>query len=66
MTELANATKLVASQAAQSGVAEDEMTAALSTMIATTQQGGEVAARAFRGKRTLCAIAHYGCESIVA
>lgn len=49
MTELANATKLVASQAAQSGVAEDEMTAALSTMIATTQQGGEIAARAFKG-----------------
>lgn len=49
MTELANATKIVASQAAQSGVAEDEMTAALSTMIATTQQGGEIAARAFKG-----------------
>ena len=49
MTELANATKLVASQAAQSGVAEDEMTAAISTMIATTQQGGEIAARAFKG-----------------
>ena len=49
MTELANATKLVASQAAQSGIAEDEMTAALSTMIATTQQGGEIAARSFKG-----------------
>lgn len=49
MTELANATKIVASQAAQSGVAEDKMTAALSTMIATTQQGGEIAARAFKG-----------------
>ena len=49
MTELANATKIVASQAAQSGVAEDEMTAALSTMIATTQKGGEIAARAFKG-----------------
>lgn len=49
MTELANATKIVASQAAQSGVAEDQMTAALSTMIATTQQGGEIAARAFKG-----------------
>ena len=66
MTELANATKLVASQAAQSGVAEDEMRAAISTMIATTQQGGEIAARAFKGKRTLCTIALYGCESIVA
>lgn len=49
MTELANATKIVASQAAQSGVAEDKMTAALSTMIATTQQGGEIAARSFKG-----------------
>ena len=49
LTELANATKIVASQAAQSGVSEDEMTAALSTMIATTQQGGEIAARAFKG-----------------
>ena len=66
MTDLAEATKLAASQAAQAGVGTDELTAALGTMIATTQQGGEVAARAFRGKRTLCAIAHYGCESIVA
>lgn len=49
LTELANATKLVASQAAQSGIAEDEMTAAISTMIATTQQGGEIAARSFKG-----------------
>lgn len=49
LTELANATKIVASQAAQSGVAEDKMTAALSTMIATTQQGGEIAARSFKG-----------------
>ena len=66
MTDLAEATKLAASQAAQAGVGTDELTAALGTMIASTQQGGEIAARAFRGKRTLRAIAHYGCESIVA
>lgn len=66
MSELAEATKIVASQAAQSGIGIDEMTAAVGTMIATTQQGGEVAARAFKGKRTLCTIALYGCESIVA
>ena len=66
MSELAEATKIVASQAAQSGIGIDEMTAAVGTMIATTQQGGEVAARALKGKRTLCTIALYGCESIVA
>lgn len=49
MTELAEATKIAASQSASSGVAIDEMTAALGTMIATTQQGGETAARAWRG-----------------
>ena len=49
MTDLANSTKIAASQAAQSGVEIDEMTAALATMISTTQQGGEIAARAFRG-----------------
>ena len=66
MSELAEATKIVSSQAAQSGIGIDQMTAAVGTMIATTQQGGEVAARAFKGKRTLCTIALYGCESIVA
>ena len=66
MSELAEATKIVSSQAAQSGIGIDEMTAAVGTMIATTQQGGEVAARALKGKRTLCTIALYGCESIVA
>ena len=66
MSELAEATKIVASQAAQSGIGIDEMTPAVGTMIATTQQGGEVAARALTGKRTLCTIALYGCESIVA
>lgn len=50
MTDLANATKLAASQSAQANVGIDEMTAAVGTMIATTQQGGDVAGRAFRGK----------------
>lgn len=49
MSELAEATKIVSSQSAQAGIGIDEMTAAVGTMIATTQQGGEVAARAFRG-----------------
>ena len=49
MSELAEATKIVASQASQSGIGIDKMTAAVGTMIATTQQGGEVAARAFKG-----------------
>ena len=49
MTDLASATKIAASQAAQSGVEIDQMTAALATMISTTQQGGEIAARSLRG-----------------
>lgn len=49
MTELANATKIVASQASQAGVSEKNLTALLSTMIATTQQGGEIAARSLKG-----------------
>ena len=49
MSDLAEATKIAASQAAQSGIGIDEMTAALSTMISTTQQGGEIAARSLRG-----------------
>ena len=48
MEHLANATKVAASQAASSGVAVNEMTAAIGTMVATTQQGGEVAGRAFK------------------
>lgn len=49
MGDLAEATKIASSQAAQSGIGIDEMTAALSTMISTTQQGGEIASRALRG-----------------
>ena len=48
MTELAEATKIAASQSASAGVGIDEMTAAIGTMIATTQQGGAVASRAWR------------------
>lgn len=48
MEELTNATKVAGSQAAQSGVGVDKMTAAVGTMIATTQEGGETAGRAFK------------------
>lgn len=51
MEHLAEATKLSASQASVSGVAIDQLTSAVGTMIATTQQGGGIAGRAFRGKR---------------
>lgn len=50
MTQLAEATKIAAAQSASAGVSAEEMTAAIGTMIATTQQGGEIAARAWRGK----------------
>ena len=66
MTDLANATKIAASQAAQSGIEIDQMTAALATMISTTQQGGEIAARSLRGKRAIHTLALYRCESIIA
>ena len=49
MENLAQATKVAASQASASGVATDELTAAVGTMVATTQQGGDVAGRAFKG-----------------
>jgi len=49
MSDLAEATKVSASQAADSGVAIDQMTASVGTMMAVTQQGGEVAGRAFKG-----------------
>jgi TP901 family phage tail tape measure protein len=49
MTDLATATSVAGAQAAQSGVAINEMTAAMGTMIASTKQGGEVAGRAFKG-----------------
>lgn len=59
MTDLAEATKLAASQAHASGIGIDELTAALGTMIAVTQQGGDTAARAFKGKRALSTNARY-------
>ena len=49
MSDLAEATKISGSQFASSGIRADQMTATLGTMIATTQQGGEVAARAAKG-----------------
>ena len=49
MENLTQATKIAASQAAASGVAIDELTAAVGTMVAVTQQGGEQAGRAFKG-----------------
>jgi TP901 family phage tail tape measure protein len=49
MSDLAEATKVAGSQAAQSGVAVNEMTAAMGTMIASTKQGGDIAGRAFKG-----------------
>lgn len=48
MTDLAEATKVAASQANSAQVPIDKMTAAVGTMIATTQQGGDVAGRAFK------------------
>ena len=49
MTDLAAATKISASQSASARVAIEEQTAAVGTMIATTQQGGEIAGRAWKG-----------------
>lgn len=48
MSDLAEATKVAASQAQSSQIPINEMTAAVGTMIATTQQGGDVAGRAFK------------------
>ena len=49
MENLSEATKIAASQASASGVAIDELTAAVGTMVATTQQGGNIAGRALKG-----------------
>ncbi len=49
MENLSQATKVAASQASESGIAIDELSAAVGTMVATTQQGGDVAGRAFKG-----------------
>ncbi len=49
MKDLAEATKIAASQSASSGIAINKSTAAMGTMIATTRQGGDIAARAWKG-----------------
>lgn len=48
MSDLAEATRVTASQAESSQIKINEMTAAVGTMIASTQQGGDVAGRAFK------------------
>ena len=48
MTELSEGMTIVASTAASFGVDVNELTAALGTMSATTQQSGSEVARAFR------------------
>ncbi len=48
MSELADATRVSASQAASAGVAVDQMTAAVGTMIATTRESGDTMGRAFK------------------
>lgn len=49
MKDLAEATKLTASQAASSGISIEESTAALSAMLSATRQGGNEIAQAWRG-----------------
>lgn len=49
LSELAEGTKIVASQAANAGIGADQLTAALGTMIATTQQSGSEMANALKG-----------------
>lgn len=48
LTDIADATRVSASFAANAGVAIDELTAAEATMIATTKRGGSEIGRAFR------------------
>lgn len=48
LTDLAEATSIVGSQAAQTGIGIDQLTAALATIISTTQQDAASAARGFR------------------
>ena len=49
MQDLAEATKIAASQSADSGIAVEQATAAMGTMMAVTRQGGDVAAKAWKG-----------------
>lgn len=48
MSDLADATRVSASQAASAGVDVDKMTAAVGTMIATTRESGDTMGRAFK------------------
>lgn len=48
MEHLADATRVAASQAASAGVAVEEMSAAIGTMVSVTQDSGETAGRAFK------------------
>ena len=66
MEDLADATRIVASQASNAGIGTDQLTAALGTMIASTQQSGSEMANAFKGKRVFNTNAPYGCKSISA
>ena len=49
MKDLAEATKIAASQSASSGISVDKATAAMGTMIAITKQSGDIAAKAWKG-----------------
>ncbi|MDE6150172.1 MAG: phage tail tape measure protein, partial [Ruminococcus sp.] len=48
MSDLADATSIVASQAANAGIAEDQLTAILGTMVAKSKQSGSEMANAFK------------------
>lgn len=48
MSDLADATSIVASQAANAGISEDQLTAILGTMIAKSKQSGSEMANAFK------------------
>lgn len=48
MTDLAEATSIVASQAANAGIAEDQLSAILGTMISKSKQSGSEMANAFK------------------
>ena len=49
LQDLAEATKIAALHSADSGIAVDQAAAAMGTMMAVTRQGGDVAAKAWKG-----------------
>ena len=49
LSDLAEATKIAGSTSAQAGISIKDTTGVLGTMIAVTQQGGEISARAWKG-----------------